>query len=185
MRITALIVAAGRGSRAGGGIPKQYRRIGGEAVLTRSIRALFASELVSDALVCIHPDDQALYDAAAPDDARLLPPVHGGAERALSVRAGLEALAGDPPDLVLIHDAARPFVSPEIIAGVVSALDEAGGAMPALAVVDALRMGENGRCGAPVPREISGAPRPRRAFASPISSPPTAPARAMRRMTPA
>lgn len=73
MRITALIVAAGRGSRAGGGIPKQYRRIGGEAVLTRSIRALFASELVSDALVCIHPDDQALYDAAAPDDARLLP----------------------------------------------------------------------------------------------------------------
>lgn len=74
MKIAALIVAAGRGKRAGAGAPKQYRHVGGEAVLTRSIRALLKPGLIDMALVCIHPDDRAAYDAAAPVDPRLLPP---------------------------------------------------------------------------------------------------------------
>lgn len=159
----ALIVAAGRGVRAGTGAPKQYRRVGGEAVLTRTILALLAAPAVTRALVCIHPDDGALYEAAAPMDDRLLPPVHGGASRALTVRAGLEALAAGPcgpPDAVLIHDAARPFVSPRLIAEVIAALDaDQGvhdGAMAALPAIDALwradeHFGEL-RCAAPLPR---------------------------------
>ncbi len=153
MKTVALIVAAGRGTRAGGGLPKQYRAVGGEPVLRRTIRALLASPLVDGALTVIHPDDVALYAAAAPEDPRLLPPVHGGAERALSVLAGLEALAEAAPDLVLIHDAARPFVSPRVIADVVEALGSHDGALAAIPIVDALRREEGGLCGAPVPRE--------------------------------
>lgn len=153
MKTVALIVAAGRGTRAGGGLPKQYREVGGEPVLRRTIRALLASPLVDGALTVIHPDDAALYAAASPEDPRLLPPVHGGAERALSVLAGLEALEAAAPDLVLIHDAARPFVSPRVIADVVAALGSHDGALAAIPIVDALRREEGGLCGAPVPRE--------------------------------
>ncbi len=153
MKTVALIVAAGRGTRAGGGLPKQYREVGGEPVLRRTIRALLASPLVDGALTVIHPDDAALYAEAAPEDPRLLPPAHGGAERALSVLAGLEALEAAAPDLVLIHDAARPFVSPRVIADVVEALGSHDGALAAIPIVDALRREEGGLCGAPVPRE--------------------------------
>lgn len=153
MKIAALIVAAGRGKRAGAGAPKQYRHVGGEAVLTRSIRALLKPGLIDLALVCIHPDDRAAYDAAAPDDPRLLPPVPGGAERALSVRAGLEALVEHAPDLVLIHDAARPFLPPRVIADVIRALESHEGALAALNVVDALRRDADGLCGEAVSRD--------------------------------
>ena len=153
MKTVALIVAAGRGTRAGGGLPKQYREVGGEPVLRRTIRALLASPLIDGALTVIHPDDADLYAGAASDDPRLLPPVHGGAERALSVLAGLEALTEAAPDLVLIHDAARPFVSPRVIADVVEALASHDGALAAIPIVDALRREEGGLCGAPVPRE--------------------------------
>ncbi|MFV0472803.1 MAG: bifunctional 2-C-methyl-D-erythritol 4-phosphate cytidylyltransferase/2-C-methyl-D-erythritol 2,4-cyclodiphosphate synthase [Pikeienuella sp.] len=153
MKIAALIVAAGRGARAGGGMPKQYRQVAGRAMLTRTIEAMLAAGPIDRVLVCIHPDDEALYRAAAPMDARLPPPVRGGAERALSVRAGLEALAADPPDLVLIHDAARPFVSSRVIGDVIQALDKHDGAIAAIPIVDALRRAEAGLCGAPLPRD--------------------------------
>lgn len=153
MQVAALIVAAGRGLRAGGGAPKQYREIRGEPMLTRTIRALLESGLIDRAIVCIRPEDAERYEAAAPADARLLPPVHGGAERALSVRAGLEALAADPPDLVLIHDAARPFVSRRVIAEMREALAGHDGAIAAMPVVDALKRSERGFCGEAVSRE--------------------------------
>ncbi len=152
MRIAALVVAAGRGTRAGDGLPKQYREVRGAPVLARTLRALLASPIVTEVLAVIHPEDRALYAAAAPKDARLLPPVEGGAERALSVRAGLEALAADPPDRVLIHDAARPFVSPRVIADVATALDEHPGALAAVPIVDALWRDEGGLCGESPPR---------------------------------
>ena len=102
MTTAALIVAAGRGSRAGGGLPKQYRQIGGEPILARTIRALLTCKQVDLLRVVIHPDDKLLYEDTAPDDPRLGPPIIGGSERALSVKLGLEAMAEDPPNKILV-----------------------------------------------------------------------------------
>ncbi|MEM0924108.1 MAG: 2-C-methyl-D-erythritol 4-phosphate cytidylyltransferase, partial [Pseudomonadota bacterium] len=103
MRIAILIVAAGKGLRLGGAVPKQYQMIAGEMVLTRTLRAALAStpDLVQ---VAIHPDFQALYDqAVAPlQSPALLPPVAGGAERAETVRLALEALEPHDPEIVLV-----------------------------------------------------------------------------------
>lgn len=152
MTVAALIIAAGRGSRAGGGTPKQYRSIGGEAVLSRTIRALLASDKVGLVRCVIHPDDEALYQAAAPDDPRLGAPVHGGDERAVSVKLGLEALTSDPPAIVLIHDAARPFVGAKAIEDVIHALGKHDGSLAAVPVVDALRRSQGGLCADPIDR---------------------------------
>ncbi|MGA7456804.1 MAG: bifunctional 2-C-methyl-D-erythritol 4-phosphate cytidylyltransferase/2-C-methyl-D-erythritol 2,4-cyclodiphosphate synthase [Methyloceanibacter sp.] len=142
MSVAALIVAAGRGARASGedGRPKQYWPIGGVPVLSRSIAAFAAHPGVGDILVVIHPDDAALYAAASePHTKRLRGAVRGGARRQDSVRAGLEALAGDAPSSVLIHDAARPFVSAELISRVIGTLDAHQGALPGLPVTDTLK----------------------------------------------
>ena len=152
-KIAALIVAAGKGARAGGAVPKQYQTVAGEAVLARSIRAMLQVEKVDKVTVCIRPEDRDLYDDLAPDSSRLTPPVDGAGERALTVRAGLEALAKDPPDIVLIHDAARPFVEAATIEGVIDALETAEGAFAATPVVDSLRAVENGAYARPLPRE--------------------------------
>ncbi|WP_299133724.1 bifunctional 2-C-methyl-D-erythritol 4-phosphate cytidylyltransferase/2-C-methyl-D-erythritol 2,4-cyclodiphosphate synthase [uncultured Amaricoccus sp.] len=154
MRTAGLIVAAGRGHRLGGAIPKQYLDLGDETVLCRSARALLALPELESLTIVIHPDDRALYDAATArlDDPRLAPPVPGAGSRRESVLRGLEALAADPPDRVLIHDAARPFVAVETVAGVLDALDRTAGAFPALPVVDALWQGEAGSARNPVPR---------------------------------
>src|SRR5688500_2911737 len=109
MSVTALIVAAGRGIRAAASkpmIPKQYLPLGGVPMLTRAIAAFAAHPSVDDVIVVIQPEDGGLYEAAAQTfSSRLRPPVAGGAERQDSVRSGLEALAANPPDRVLIHDA--------------------------------------------------------------------------------
>src|SRR5438270_1514108 len=105
--VAAVVVAAGRGLRSGGDLPKQYRRILGEPVIRRSIAAFAAHEAVFVVQPVIHPDDVELYRPAVADLSILLP-VYGGATRQDSVRAGLEALAPHEPDLVLVHDAARP-----------------------------------------------------------------------------
>ncbi len=154
MRTAGLIVAAGRGQRLGGAVPKQYLDLGDETILCRSARALLALPEITSLTIVIHPEDRALYDAAtAPlDDPRLKTPVAGADSRRESVLRGLEALAADPPDRVLIHDAARPFVARETVAGVLDALDGAPGAFPALPVVDALWQGEAGAARRPVPR---------------------------------
>jgi len=137
-RCVALVVAAGRGSRFGGDIPKQWRDLGGRPVLRHSLAAFAAHPSVQSVVTVIHPDDQARYESAAAG-LGLPPAVHGGATRQDSVRLGLEALAADPPDLVLIHDGARPFVDGGVIARVVAALAEHQGAIPALPVHDTLK----------------------------------------------
>ena len=134
----ALIVAAGRGSRAGGGVPKQYRDLAGRPVLRHTI-SMFAGHPRIDAVrVVIHPDDRALYEQAAAGF-ELLPPTPGGATRQESVRLGLESLAELRPDRVLIHDGARPFVDVAIIDRTLDALAVSPGAIPALPVTDTLK----------------------------------------------
>lgn len=133
-----LIVAGGRGSRAGGPVPKQYQPLLGRPLLAWTMAA--AGYPVR---VVIHPDDRALYDAAAAGlDA--LPPVAGGASRQDSVLNGLEALAADPPDYVLIHDAARPFAGQAVTGRVLAALATHDGAIAAVQVSDTLKRAEAG-----------------------------------------
>lgn len=154
MHIAAVIVAAGRGHRAGGGLPKQYRVLAGRTVLRRTLDAFLAHAAISAVQVVIHPDDAALYEEAVAG-LGLPAAVHGGATRMESVAAGLDALARmDPvPEAVLIHDAARPFVSPALIARVADAIRPDRGAMPGLAVTDTLRRIDGGACGATVARD--------------------------------
>jgi len=134
----ALIVAAGRGVRAGGGAPKQYRQLGGSALLRHSAAAFRRHPRIAGVRVVIHPDDRALYDAAVAGLA-LMEPVAGGASRQDSVRLGLESLADAAPGAVLIHDAARPFVTAGIIDRALDALAESPGALVAVPVVDTLK----------------------------------------------
>ena len=147
-KIAVLIVAAGRGRRAGGGVPKQYRPLAGRPLLAWTIEAFLDHPAISSVLVIIHPDDRELYDAAvaalagraalaAP--AKLRPPVPGGAERQDSVRNGLDSLATDPPDAVLIHDAARPFVDARVISNVIAGLARHDGAVAALPIFDTVK----------------------------------------------
>ena len=155
MSVAALIVAAGRGSRAAGaGGPKQYWPIGGAPMLTRAIAAFASHPRIDDILVVIHPEDEALYRAAsAPHAARLRDPVAGGARRQDSVRAGLEAFTNRAPSSVLIHDAARPFVPAALIDRVIEALSVHQGALPALPVTDSLKRAEGARVTGTVARE--------------------------------
>lgn len=155
MTNAALIMAAGRGSRMMRDTPKQYLPLDDHAVLWHTLQALLASPEIDRVRVVIHPEDLALYDAAVAgiDDARLAEPVSGGASRAASVRLGLEALQTDAPKHVLIHDAARPFCSLDLIAAVLAPLAEVEGAFAALPVVDALWKAEGDQALTPVPRD--------------------------------
>jgi 2-C-methyl-D-erythritol 4-phosphate cytidylyltransferase / 2-C-methyl-D-erythritol 2,4-cyclodiphosphate synthase len=136
--IAAVVVAAGRGVRAGGGGPKQYRQIGGEPVIRASLKAMLGHPGIALVQPVIHPEDRALFDAASAGLA-VLAPVLGGATRQASVRAGLEALRPRAPDLVLVHDAARPFASPALIARGIAAARACGAAIPALPVADTVK----------------------------------------------
>ena len=139
MTTAALIVAAGRGSRAAGPMPKQYAVIGGSTVLARTMQVFSSLSDIDIVQVVIHADDSALYDTTASADAKFLAPVTGGKSRQDSVRLGLEALASRAPAHVLIHDAARPFVSAETIRAVIAALSTHAGAIAAQPVVDTLK----------------------------------------------
>jgi 2-C-methyl-D-erythritol 4-phosphate cytidylyltransferase/2-C-methyl-D-erythritol 2,4-cyclodiphosphate synthase len=142
MTVAAVIVAAGRGLRAGGGLPKQWRTVAGRAVAAWTLDAFRTSPLVGPIALVLHPDDMGLAPGYAghPD----VVVAEGGATRDASVRAGLEALVRFAPELVLIHDVARPCVTHELIAQVVEALGTADAAAPALAVTDALWRGADG-----------------------------------------
>lgn len=147
----ALVVAAGRGTRLGGPLPKQYLPLAGRPVLRYSLEALAAHPGIDAVRVVFNPDDDEPYRAAAAGLA-LLPPVAGGAARQESVRLGLESLAADPPQRVLIHDGARPFLDRGTIDRVLAALDTAPGAIPALPVKDTVKRGAEGRVIATVDR---------------------------------
>jgi 2-C-methyl-D-erythritol 4-phosphate cytidylyltransferase/2-C-methyl-D-erythritol 2,4-cyclodiphosphate synthase len=146
-RAAALIVAAGRGSRAmtDQGV-KQYVRIGGESVIARALRPFLDHPGIDHVQVVIHADDAALYADAvhALPAGKLRAPVTGGESRQASVRMGLEALSAAQPAHVLIHDAARPFVSRRDLDGVLAALGHAPGAIIAVPVVDTLKQAAGG-----------------------------------------
>lgn len=137
-----IIVAAGRGSRMGGDVPKQWQMLAGKPVLAHTLAAFQGMRVV----LVIHPDDRARAEALGVDL------VDGGATRDASVRAGLLALQGSGVEKVLIHDGARPMVSRALIDRLIRALDSHDAAAPALAVTDALWRGEDGRVSGTVDR---------------------------------
>ncbi len=138
MTVTALIVAAGTGERLGGGVPKQYRRLGGKTMLAHAVDCFVRHPAVAEVRVVVGAGQEAMATEALGSSGR--PPIHGGATRSESVQAGLAEIAGDA---VLVHDAARPFCPPEVIDRVVAALEFHEGAAPALPVSDTLaRAGE-------------------------------------------
>jgi 2-C-methyl-D-erythritol 4-phosphate cytidylyltransferase / 2-C-methyl-D-erythritol 2,4-cyclodiphosphate synthase len=136
MTTAVIIVAAGKGSRIGGPVPKQWQTLAGRPVLAHTMAAFQGLRQV----LVIRPEDRALAEALGPDV--LL--VEGGATRDASVRAALEALAGSDVTQVLIHDGARPFPSPVLINRLLAALADHPGAAPALTVTDALWRGADG-----------------------------------------
>ena len=145
MTIAALIVAAGRGSRAQtrpDDLAKQYILLNRTPVLLHTLKVFLDHEAIDIVRVVIHPADECLYaDAIKECDGggKLLPPVHGGGSRQESVHLGLQSLANLTPDQVLIHDAARPFVDAGTIARVIAALETSPAAIAATQVADTLK----------------------------------------------
>src|SRR5450830_972026 len=127
-RTAAIIVAAGRGLRAGAGGPKQYRSIAGQTVISRAMQPFCDHPMLAAVQPVVNPDDVAIFNEAV-GAMRYQSPVNGGATRQASVRAGLEALASLAPDIVLIHDAARPFASEALIARAIDAAAATGAAV--------------------------------------------------------
>lgn len=139
MQVSAIIVAAGRGARAGTGKPKQFRSLGGETVIRRSLRLFAAHAGVHAIQAVIDPDFAEDFHAASNALEKMRPAVSGGATRQQSVRAGLEAVEPDKPDLVLIHDAARPLASAALVTRAIEAAIASGAAIPGLPLSDTIK----------------------------------------------
>jgi 2-C-methyl-D-erythritol 4-phosphate cytidylyltransferase/2-C-methyl-D-erythritol 2,4-cyclodiphosphate synthase len=137
-RIAALIVAAGQGVRSGSAIPKQFARVAGKPMIAHSYAALAEHPAIDQLLVVIGAGQENLLVDTLND----VPYTLGGATRRMSVLNGLEALAADAPDYVLIHDAARPFIPYAVVDRLIAALEHTPGAIPALPVADTLVRGE-------------------------------------------
>ena len=156
--LAIIVVAAGRGSRAGGGTPKQYRSLAGRPLLTHTLDALLRAAPGAMILPVIHKDDIDLYRiSSAPFEAhaRLARPVYGGETRQASVRLGLEALAEQKsnPKIVLIHDAARLFVSDTLVDLAITAAKTYGAAIPGVTLSDTIKeIGAKGFVTATTPR---------------------------------
>lgn len=147
LRADVIVVAAGRGTRAGDGLPKQYRSLGGRPLLRHTLERFLAQPGIRRVVTVIDPAHAGLYAAATQGlvgagGAGLAAPVAGGATRQASVRAGLEALAEDPPELVLIHDAARPFITARLVADALETAARHGAAVPVLRLVDTVKRWE-------------------------------------------
>lgn len=134
----ALVLAGGRGTRAGGGPPKQYRAISGEPIIRRTLLAFVEHPRVDAVRAVIHPDDEALFRRAT-EDMDLLPPTYGGETRQESGFNGLVSVEALDPDYVLIQDAARPFTDGATIDRVIAALADAPAALAAMPVSDTLK----------------------------------------------
>jgi 2-C-methyl-D-erythritol 4-phosphate cytidylyltransferase/2-C-methyl-D-erythritol 2,4-cyclodiphosphate synthase len=142
-RTAAILVAAGRGLRAGAGGPKQYRTIDGKTVIFRAMEPFCRHPRVFAVQPVLNTDDTALFNHAALG-LHHEPPTAGGATRQASVHAGLEALAAQKPDIVLIHDAARPFVSQALISRAIDAASRAGAAIPVIPVTETVKLVDAG-----------------------------------------
>ena len=140
----ALVVASGRGTRFGGDRPKQYLPLAGKPLLRHCLERLCRHPGIDGVRTVMHADDAALYAEAA-GDLNLLDPVPGGATRQESVRLGLESLAADPPELVLIHDGVRPLLDTAVIDRVLNGLRTHPAVLPALPVTDTLKRSGDGR----------------------------------------
>ncbi|HEY0628744.1 MAG TPA: bifunctional 2-C-methyl-D-erythritol 4-phosphate cytidylyltransferase/2-C-methyl-D-erythritol 2,4-cyclodiphosphate synthase [Sphingomicrobium sp.] len=151
MTVVALIVAAGSGSRMGGDMPKQYRKLGGIPVLRVAVEALRNHPAITAVRVVIGEGQQSLA-AEALEGLDIGTPIIGGATRQESVRRGLEALVESPPDMVLLHDAARPFCPPDVIDRLLKALRTNSAAVPALPAADTLMRGKGKHLGDTVDR---------------------------------
>ena len=138
-RTAAILVAAGRGLRAGAGGPKQYRSIGGQTVIFRAMEPFCRHPHVLAVQPVLNPDDIAMFNDAVRELRHELP-ANGGTTRQASVHAGLEALASQQPDVVLIHDAARPFVSAALISRAIKAASATGAAIPTIQVADTIKL---------------------------------------------
>ncbi len=146
MKIAAIVVAAGRGLRAGGGVPKQYRPIGGVPVLERTFERFLDHARIDQVVVVISEEDRDRFNQLDLPASEKLRVCHGGATRTASVRAGLEVLQNFAPDAVMIHDAARPFISDQQLDALAEALEDHDAVMPALPIADALLLAdETGR----------------------------------------
>lgn len=139
-KVAAVIVAAGRGVRAGGDLPKQWQILASQPVAAYTVAAFAAHPAISELVLVVHPDDARRADDIQTPEMTI---VHGGADRAASVQAGLAAVRA--ASLVLIHDVARPLVQAGTISAVIDALAAVPGAAPALPVTDALWTGAEGR----------------------------------------
>jgi 2-C-methyl-D-erythritol 4-phosphate cytidylyltransferase / 2-C-methyl-D-erythritol 2,4-cyclodiphosphate synthase len=139
MRVAAIVLAAGTGSRAGFGLPKQFRGIGGEAVLRRSLRLFAAHPRIDLVQAVIGLDHTERFNHAAEGLSKLSEPVAGGVTRQASVFAGLDAVSTQGPSHVLIHDAARPFATADLLDRAIDAAASHGAATPALPVTDTIK----------------------------------------------
>ena len=138
MNVAAVIVAGGRGLRAGGTVPKQYRHLLGEPMIRSALAAFATHPDISPVQPVIHGEDAELYESASAG-LSLLPPAYGAATRQGSVRAGLEALQPHAPQFVLVHDAARPFVSAALITRAVAAIQGSTAAVPVIGIADTVK----------------------------------------------
>jgi 2-C-methyl-D-erythritol 4-phosphate cytidylyltransferase / 2-C-methyl-D-erythritol 2,4-cyclodiphosphate synthase len=145
-RIAAILVAAGRGLRAGGDTPKQYRRLDGRSVIARSLSLFADHPRIHHVVSVINREDRGLYEASIDEVGRDVAVVDGGMTRQQSSLAGLRALAGVAPAIVLIHDAARPFASGTLVDRAIDAAIEHGAAVPGTPVTDTMKLvDESGR----------------------------------------
>jgi 2-C-methyl-D-erythritol 4-phosphate cytidylyltransferase / 2-C-methyl-D-erythritol 2,4-cyclodiphosphate synthase len=145
VKTAALILAAGRGARAPGPVPKQYLALGAGSAVARTVEVMLSAPAIDLVQVVIHAADESLYAAAIGTGAAgLLPAVHGGATRQQSALNGLLALEPHAPDRVLIHDGARPFLSVELIDRVLAALAQSPAAIAALPVTDSIKRADAG-----------------------------------------
>jgi len=146
MKVMAVIVAAGSGLRAGGEKPKQYQLLGDKPVLRHTLEAFITHPLIAKVITVIGEGHDALFHEASMG-LDLAAPVTGGASRQESCRLGIEACVNDSPDAVLIHDAARPFISHNVITAVIEKLRDAAAVIPALAVADTIKQARDGIIG--------------------------------------
>jgi 2-C-methyl-D-erythritol 4-phosphate cytidylyltransferase / 2-C-methyl-D-erythritol 2,4-cyclodiphosphate synthase len=139
MRTAAIVVAAGRGERAGGMQPKQYRSLLGEPVLRRALRTLALHPAIDAVQAVIDPAESESFRGVVGELPKCLAPAAGGTTRQRSVRAGLEALAELKPSIVLVHDAARPLASAALVDRALAAVEATGAAIPVIALSDTVK----------------------------------------------